>query len=71
MKKLTANINPFILLLIPVLFAVVLGVSYQFEQAEHFAAGSNMPSMEHTTSLFSKGVQVVKMVCAVSKERLW
>lgn len=59
------------LLLIPVLFAVVLGVSYQFEQAHHFAVNSDMPSVQHTTSLFSKGVQLVKLVCAVSKEQLW
>ena len=71
MKKLVFNLNPFILLLIPVLFALVLGVTYQFEQAEHFAGNSSMPSMEQTTSLFSKGVHLVKIVCSISKEQLW
>jgi hypothetical protein len=70
MKNLISNSNPFMLLLIPVLFAVVLGVSYQFEQANHFAVNNSLPSVEQTTSLFSKGVQLVKMVCSVSKEQL-
>lgn len=71
MKKLVSNLNPFILLLIPVLFAVVLGVSYQFEEAKHFAQNSSLPSVEQTTSLFSKGVTLVKTVCSISKEQLW
>jgi hypothetical protein len=71
MKKLVANLNPFVLLLVPVLFALVLGVSYQFEQAQHLANTTSMPSVEQTTSLFSKGVHLVKAVCAISKERLW
>jgi hypothetical protein len=71
MKKLVFNINPFVLLLIPVLFAVVLGVSYQFEQANHLAVNSSLPSVQQTTSLFSKGVQLVKMVCSVSTEKAW
>jgi hypothetical protein len=71
MKKLVANLNPFVLLLAPVLFALVLGVSYQFEQARHLANNSGIPSVEQTTSLFSKGVHFVKAVCAISKERVW
>jgi len=59
------------LLLTPVLFALVLGVSYQFEQAQHFAVNNSLPTMEQTTSLFSKGVSLVKMVASVSKEQLW
>lgn len=71
MKKFTSNLNPFILLLIPVFFAVILGVSYQFEQAKHFAENNSVTSVEQTTSLFSKGVHLVKFVCSVSKDQLW
>ena len=71
MKKFISNLNPFIVLLLPVLFAVVLGVAYQFELAKHFAENNSVASVEQTTSLFSKGVHLVKFVCSVSKEQLW
>lgn len=71
MKKLVSNLNPFILLLLPVLFALVLGVSYQFEKAETLASCSNVSTVEHATSLFSKGVHLVKAVCAVSTGKVW
>jgi len=65
MKTLIKNSNPFIMLLIPVMFALVLGVSYQFEQKkEAIAIGS---SAKHATSLFYKGVTLVKTVCSVAK----
>jgi cytochrome c biogenesis protein CcdA len=67
MKKLISNSNPFILLLIPVFFALIMGVSYQFEQKKSELAGVS----QHTTSLFFKGVTLVKTVCAISKEKLW
>jgi hypothetical protein len=38
MKKLVSNSNPFILLLAPVVFAIIMGVSYQFEQKKQFTA---------------------------------
>jgi hypothetical protein len=71
MKKLISNSNPFILLLIPVLFALIMGVSYQFQQK-----GTAMASLAHhasinTTSLFNKSVSLVKAVCAISKQKFW
>jgi len=67
MKKLIINLNPFILLLIPVLFALIMGVSYQFEQKKTEIAGVS----QHATSLFFKGVTLVKTVCSISKEKVW
>lgn len=69
MKKLINNSNPFILLLAPVLFALIMGVSYQFEQKKFEIAGC--PSAKHATSLFLKGIDLVKTVCSVSKDKLW
>jgi len=64
MKKLFTNSNPFILLLVPVLFALVMGVSYQFEQKKaEIACTSN-----HATSLFVKGVTLIKTVCSVGSD---
>jgi hypothetical protein len=42
MKKLFTNTNPFILLLAPVMFALIMGISYQFEQKKQ--------NLENTTS---------------------
>jgi len=67
MKKLITNSNPFILLLVPVLFALIMGVSYQFEQKKDEIVGSS----KHATSLFIKGVTLVKTICSVSKDNLW
>jgi len=53
MKKLVSNSNPFILLLAPVLFAIVMGVSYQFEQKKQ---NDTHASAVQATSLFFKGV---------------
>jgi len=71
MKKFISNLNPFILLLVPVAFALVLGVAYQFEQAKHFADSNSLSSVKHATSLFSQGVHLVKAVCSVSVTNLW
>jgi cytochrome c biogenesis protein CcdA len=71
MKKLVSNLNPFILLLVPVLFALALGVSYQFEQARHFSENSSLSSVKQTTSLFTKGINLIQTVCAVTKEVTW
>jgi cytochrome c biogenesis protein CcdA len=68
MKKLVSNSNPFILLLAPVVFAIIMGVSYQFEQKQ-FTAHNN--SAVQATSLFIKGVTIVKTVCTVATENLW
>jgi hypothetical protein len=67
MKKLITNSNPFILLLIPVLFALIMGVSYQVQQKRETIVGTTV----HATSLFYKGVGLVKTVCAIAKEKLW
>jgi cytochrome c biogenesis protein CcdA len=70
MKKLVSNSNPFILLLAPVLFAIVMGVSYQFEQkTEQFAAAH--ASAVQAKSLFFKGMALVKGVASVTKENVW
>ncbi|WP_342646968.1 hypothetical protein [Mucilaginibacter sp. CSA2-8R] len=66
MKKLVSNLNPFILLLVPVVFALVLGVTYQFEKASHFTDSNSITSVKHATSLFSQGIHLVKTVCSVS-----
>jgi cytochrome c biogenesis protein CcdA len=68
MKKLVSNSNPFILLLAPVVFAIVMGVSYQFEQKKQFTANT---SAVQATSLFIKGITVVKTVCTIATENLW
>jgi len=70
MKKLFTNTNPFILLLAPVLFALIMGVSYQFEQKKH-EASSIAASTVHATSLFIKGVNLIKAVCSVNKQDVW
>lgn len=67
MKKLFTNSNPFLLLLVPVIFALIMGVSYQFQQKTEAVANSSV----HATSLFYKGVGLIKMVCSVAKEKVW
>ena len=69
MKKLVSNSNPFILLLLPVVFALVMGIGYQFQQKKAYAEGAS--TAVHATSLFYKGVTLVKTVCSVAKEKLW
>lgn len=70
MKKLVSNSNPFILLLAPVLFAIIMGVSYQFEQkTQEFTAAH--ASAAQAKSLFVKGISLVKTVVSVSKENVW
>lgn len=70
MKKLVSNSNPFVLLLVPVLFAIIMGVAYQFEQkTEQFAAAHS--SAVQAKSLFVKGLALVKGVASVSQENVW
>jgi Zn-dependent protease with chaperone function len=68
MKKLFTNSNPFILLLAPLVFAIVMGVFYQFEQKKEYSACT---SSVKATSLFVKGITLVKAVCSISKEKVW
>ena len=67
MKKLITNSNPFMLLLVPVMFALILGVCYQVRHSSIELANTT----EHATSLFHKSVEVVKTVCAIVKEKVW
>ena len=68
MKKIIKNSNPFILILLPVAFALVMAISYQVEQKKYYSDNSSVP---HATSLFFKGVGLVKTVCAIAKEKVW
>jgi hypothetical protein len=68
MKKLFTNSNPFILLLAPLAFAIIMGVYYQFDQKKEYTDGS---SGIRATSLFVKGITLVKTVCSISKEKVW
>jgi hypothetical protein len=65
MKTLIKNSNPFVMLLIPVMFALILGVSYQFEQKKDSAVFGC--TTKQATSLFYKGVTMVKTVCTIAK----
>jgi succinate dehydrogenase/fumarate reductase cytochrome b subunit len=69
MKKFITNSNPFVLLVIPVLFAMIMGVSYQFKAKTNFAAIDG--SYKQSTSLFIKSVTLIKTVCSVGKEKAW
>jgi hypothetical protein len=72
MKKFLSNSNPFILILIPVLFALLMGVSYQFEQkASSEVQQLGQLNVKQSTSLFYKGVGLVKTVCSVAKQIVW
>lgn len=70
MKKLINNTNPFVLLLAPLVFALIMGVSYQFEQKRH-AADEATSSAVKATSLFVKGVTFLKTVAAVKADKVW
>jgi hypothetical protein len=69
MKKLFTNSNPFILLLAPLVFAIVMGVFYQFEQKKEYTECAS--SSVKATSLFVKGITLVKTVCSIDKEKVW
>jgi len=68
MKKLFTNSNPFIVLLAPVMFAVIMGAYYQFEQKKQSIEAS---APMQATSLFVKGVTLVKAVCSIAKPNVW
>ena len=70
MKKLVNNTNPFVMLLAPLVFALIMGISYQFEQKKH-EAESIAVSTVHATSLFVKGIHLVKAVCSIDKPAVW
>ncbi len=68
MKKFITNTNPFALLVIPVLFAMIIGVSYQVKQSNSLLPKT---SYAQTTSLFDKSIHLFKAVCSISKEKVW
>ncbi len=68
MKKLFTNSNPFILLLAPVAFAIIMGGIYQFEQKNQSLENS---APMQATSLFVKGVTLVKTVCSIANNNVW
>lgn len=68
MKKLFTNSNPFILLLAPIMFAIIMGGIYQFEQKKQSLEGS---APIQATSLFVKGVTLVKTVCSIANNNVW
>lgn len=70
MKKLINNTNPFVLLLAPLVFALVMGISYQFEQRKHTAEVAASSAVK-ATSLFAKGVNFLKTVASVKKDNVW
>jgi hypothetical protein len=70
MKKLINNTNPFVLLLAPLVFALIMGISYQFEQ-KRISADEATASTVKATSLFVKGVTFLKTVASVKKDNVW
>ena len=68
MKKLFTNSNPFILLLAPVVFAIIMGTAYQVEQKKQSIEAS---APMQATSLFVKGITLVKTVCSIAKPNVW
>ncbi|MBE9586030.1 hypothetical protein IM792_16375 [Mucilaginibacter sp. JRF] len=70
MKKLIKYSNPFVMLLVPVMFALVMGVAYQFTQQQQNIKGASAKAKQ-ATSLFYKGVNLFKTVCGISQENVW
>ncbi|EHQ27252.1 hypothetical protein [Mucilaginibacter paludis] len=70
MKKIITNTNPFILLLLPVLFAMAMGVSYQVKQKTNELQKAAY-SGKQATSLFNKSITLFKAVCSVNKQSVW
>lgn len=71
MKKIFTNTNPFVLLLAPVMFALIMGVSYQVEQKmQHDDVAATTESVK-ATSLFVKGIALFKTVASVNSQKAW
>ncbi|MVN20035.1 hypothetical protein [Mucilaginibacter arboris] len=66
MKKFINNTNPFILLLAPVIFALLLGINYEVGHLRTFEITS-----PETVSLFSGKMNLFQTVCEVVKEQVW
>ncbi|GAB2699974.1 hypothetical protein GCM10027037_25840 [Mucilaginibacter koreensis] len=70
MKKLSDVLNPFVLLLVPVIAAVLMGLSYELHQQSETAL-SHIQTTEQAVPLFYKGVNLVKTVCTITKDNVW
>jgi hypothetical protein len=70
MKKLVNNTNPFVMLLAPLVFALIMGISYQFEQKKHEAEVAASSTVK-ATSLFVKGVTFLRAVASVKNDHVW
>ncbi len=69
MKTLTNNANPFILILLPVVFALIMGMSYQSQVKKVCVQGGS--TVANATSLFYKGATIIKNICSIDKEKVW
>lgn len=52
------------------MFALIMGVAYQFKHEENTIKGSAIKA-KHATSLYYKGVSLFKTVCGISTEKVW
>jgi len=66
MKNFIINSNPFLLLLVPVILALMLGINYELEHLRTFHAAS-----AETISLFSRRMNLFQTFCEVIKDRVW
>lgn len=66
MKNFILNVNPFILLLAPVILAFLLGINYEMEHLRTFHIAS-----AETISLFSGKMTLFQTVCEVVKDQVW
>jgi len=66
MKNLISNSNPFILLLVPVILALLLGINYELDHVRTFEVSS-----ANTISLFSGKMNLFQTVCEVVKQQVW
>jgi hypothetical protein len=63
MKKLINIFNPFALLLIPILFALVLGISYQLKGNQVESTGKEMSTVfAKKANLFNASIYLIKQV---------
>lgn len=70
MKKLIDVLNPFVLLLVPVIVAVVLGIGYQLHQQQE-ALTNSIKTTEQAVPLFYRGVNFIKAFCSVTQQNAW
>lgn len=66
MKNFILNVNPFILLLAPVILALLLGINYELQHLRSIRFAS-----AETISLFSGKMNLFQTVCEVVKQQVW